>query len=398
MSRRDRKPPNRIRRRTMPTTREAHRPLRVTVITSPKAGPSGPALHHEVELLKAALLYADEVELVSPGAAMISSVVALAEGGLGALIQVFESLDDATLDLLFKGRTPSNLRQILPMSPLILDPDLASALGFAEEAAQLRADMDAPLSELRDLAERLAEESGAGDLIPALERGCLALNVEALAGTDAAQMVGRFTAVIEARIQDPRRRVLFDAESGKLARAMFAVKGDESAGLKRAGQAAVGSGMIARLPAFPTAQMDELLDLRDDIADPLRRYRAATISLSDGLDPTQTDTEQRIDDIWSAKVEPALIEIDQTLADHGLVRSLARDAALDVRDFLFSGAGVYTALTQAGSLGGAATVALGAVGGTTPAVARAAWSTHEGRMQARRHELFFLYEANRRLA
>lgn len=79
------------------------------------------------------------------------------------------------------------------------------------------------------------------------------------------------------------------------------------------------------------------------------------------------------------------------------MRSLAKDAATDVRDFLLSGAGVYAGLSATTTLGDAATVALGTVSGVAPATARAAWAKHEGRVQAGRHELFFLYEANRRL-
>ena len=69
-----RKQPNRARGRTKPTTREAARPLRVSIITSPTSQSGGPVLHRDVETVKAALLYADEVELVSPGAAMLGSV------------------------------------------------------------------------------------------------------------------------------------------------------------------------------------------------------------------------------------------------------------------------------------------------------------------------------------
>ncbi|HEY0951725.1 hypothetical protein [Nocardioides sp.] len=51
--------PNRAHVRTKPTVKEAVRPLRVSIITSPKSQTGGPVLHRDVELVKAALLYAD---------------------------------------------------------------------------------------------------------------------------------------------------------------------------------------------------------------------------------------------------------------------------------------------------------------------------------------------------
>jgi len=118
-----RKQPNRAHVRTKPTVGEAVRPLRVSIITSPKSHPNGPVLHRDVELVKAALLYADEVELVSPGAAMLGLVAGLAEGGIPALIELFGSFDDETLGDLNQGKPmPDNFREMLPLLPLLMDP------------------------------------------------------------------------------------------------------------------------------------------------------------------------------------------------------------------------------------------------------------------------------------
>lgn len=310
MSRRDRKQPNRTRRRTKATVSEAIRPLRVSVITSPKSGKSGPALHRDVELVKAALLYADDVELVSPGAVIISSVATLAEGGLPAMVELLGSFDDAMLRYLLKRDVPANFREMLPLIPLMLDPNVARLAGQEEQVAEWRTQLEPALQQLNDLAEGLAKESGALDLVPALERRALHLEVTALEAEDALAMVHQFTKVIEGRLRDPRTRVLFDAEAGKLAKLLLATSADPGLGFTRAGQAAVGSGLIARLPAFPQAPMDELLDLRSDLTESLRRYRSAVVTLSAGLDPgLGSQVEERIDDIWIANVEPAITEL-----------------------------------------------------------------------------------------
>src|SRR3954469_4015450 len=48
--------------------------LKVVIATTPDRGSDGPSLQRDITLVKAALLYADEVELVSPGAAMLGSM------------------------------------------------------------------------------------------------------------------------------------------------------------------------------------------------------------------------------------------------------------------------------------------------------------------------------------
>ena len=49
--------------------------LKVAVVTSPASSESNVNLARDVQLAKAAVLYADEVELISPGTEIIASLV-----------------------------------------------------------------------------------------------------------------------------------------------------------------------------------------------------------------------------------------------------------------------------------------------------------------------------------
>jgi len=64
-------------------------------------------------MVKSALLYADRVELISPGAAMISAVTASANRGLDGLLDVLESLDPTTRAAMGAPDFPSNIREIV---------------------------------------------------------------------------------------------------------------------------------------------------------------------------------------------------------------------------------------------------------------------------------------------
>lgn len=400
MSRRDRKQPRRARVRTKPTTSEAVRPLRVSIITSPNSQAGGPVLDRDIELVKAALLYADEVELVSPGAAMLGSVAALAGGGMPALLEMFSALDDDTLGYLNQGKAlPENFREMLPLLPIIMDPDVARLAGIEDDAKRFTTEFDEIQTQINEVAENLMSTAGADELVPALEAGLLTLDTAGLDAADTDAMVERFVGIIETRLRDSRRKVLFDAETASLAKALVAEANDgHIPGLKRAGQAAVGSGLVSRLPAFPDAPMDELLELRSDLTDPLTRYRAAALDLSSQLSPVLGDElEAQVDDLWAAKVAPALLEIEETLADHSLVRELAKRATSDIRALLTGGAGVYMGVTATASLPAAATALVGGALGAAPVVGQSAWARAEARRSAQRHELFYLYETDRRL-
>jgi hypothetical protein len=401
VTRKHRKQPRRAHVRTKPTTSEAVRPLRVSIITSPKSAARGPLLHRDVELTKAALLYADEVELVSPGAAMLGSVAALAGGGMPALLEMFSALDDETLAHLNQGKEmPANFREMLPLLPMLMDPDVAALAGIEHDVAEFSAQFDEIQDQLSEVAQNLLTGSGADELVPALEAGLLTLDTAGIDAANTDAMVERFVGIIQKRLRDSRRKVLFDAETASLAQALVAeVSDDHFPGLRRAGQAAVGSGLISRLPAFPDAPMDELLELRSDLTGPLTRYRASTLDLSAQLGPVLGDElEAQVDDLWAAKVAPALLEIEETLADHSLIRELAKRATSDVKALLAGGAGLYMGVTATASLPAAATALAGSALGAAPIIGQAAWARIEGRSSAQRHELFYLYETNRQLS
>lgn len=398
---RKQKRPNRAHIRTKATVTEAVRPLRVSIITSPRSNAGGPVLHRDVELVKAALLYADEVELVSPGAAMLSVVGSLAEGGVPALIQLFGSFDDETLGFLNQGKPmPDNFRKVLPLLPMMLNPDFAKLAGIEEDVKGFTSQFEDVQAQLTEVAEDLISGAGADELIPALESGLLTLDTAGIEAADTDAMIEHFVGIIQRRLRDPRRKVLFDADTASLAQSLIAESGvDQTLDLRRAGQAAVGSGLVSRLPAFPNAQMEEVLALRADLTAPLTRYRASTLDLSASLSPALgEDLEAQVDDLWRAKVAPSLLEIEETLAEHSLVRELARRATSDIKTLLFGGAGVYMGVTASASFPVAATVLAGAALGATPVVGQAAWSTVDAHRAASRHELFYLYETDRRLS
>lgn len=392
----------------------AGRGLKVVVATTPQRGDQGPALQRDITLVKAALLYADQVELVSPTAAMLGGMAFVADRGEPALLEVLQALDDRTMRALGGRELPANWRSVLPMLDQLrrLDPaHLLAIPGLAELADQL-ASFDAVLRDSADeftaRTEQMLTTAGAEELVPAIEAGVLILSPAGLAENLAStsDMVDNFLDIVTAHLADPRSRLMFDDDLAGVVHSMIreGVIEPNHLALTHAGQAAVGSGLVTRLPAFTSPPMTEVLDLRRDLHDPLTSYRAAVARLADQLTARAYEPENaaEIDDLWVSEVQPALVRMRQEMADHGLIRELARDAATrpDVLVRAATGPGAYLGLETISTLSGWATAAAGVAAATLALGQMAGQAAHRARTeraQVERHDLFYLFELERRL-
>ncbi len=96
--------------------RIAGMPLKIAIVTDPASTGSGVDLTRDVELVKASVLYADEIELVSLGAVMLAGIIQVADGGHAAVLSLLTSLDDETARMLTQGSAlPDNWRELVAM-------------------------------------------------------------------------------------------------------------------------------------------------------------------------------------------------------------------------------------------------------------------------------------------
>lgn len=383
--------------------RAAGTPLKVAVVTAPSSDASGVSLARDVELVKASALYADEIELVSVGAVMIAGAAQLAGGGDQALLALMASLDDDTLRHLGGGKDmPANWRDVLA---LLSRPEAMRHPEVAELARGLRASMAEAQAGLAGTVEQMLVDSGAEELLPAIGSGLVTLSAsgftdETAADTDA--VMENWLALLRALLVDTKTRLLLDDQVGSLAASLIREGHVEPHRLtmRHAGQAAVGSGLVARLPAFPDAPLDEILDLRGDLAAPLGRYRSAVVRLSDRLQagPFDKDLSGEIDDLWGTDVQPALDQIGDGLHDHGLVREIARSARQDVKTLIAEGSFLYVGLSGLSSVNEWISATVGLAGATLGATATGAHRASAARKDLKGNDLFYLYEVDRRLA
>jgi hypothetical protein len=349
------------------------RPLKVVIATTPHSGATGVSLERDITLVKAALLYADEVELVSPGAAMLGSVASVAVRGEAGLLELIQRLDPTTLQAL-GGPTSDQMRTLLPILGLLrnLDPAQLRAIPgaeeFAEQLASFSAGMAQSAQQFSDVTENLLVTAGAEELTPAIDSGVLTLSSAGLVEdmTGMGDMLVNFPDIVKAHLANPRSRLMFDDDLATLVRAMIreGIAEPHHLAVTHAGQAAVGSGLVTRLPAFVAPPMAEVLNLRSDLQDPLTNYRAAVVRLADRLTTKAYEAENaaEIDDLWTSDVRPALVRMREEMAQHGLVRELAREAATAPDLFVraLAGPGTYLGVEAISDLSGWAAAAAAA--------------------------------------
>ncbi len=264
---------------------------------------------------------------------------------------------------------------------------------------------------------------GADELLDAMEDGCLgvadlgststtdyvAASLRAATGDESEdgeldELIASFTSRLVEILTERRSFPLLDDASADLARALEQEGAQISKESMRRG-AAVSSAvsLMGFLPSFEHLRMDEILDLRTELRPPLVRFRGALATLSRQFEmrPIDDGFERELEDAWQEQVAPALVEIRETLADHGLLRETASIALGDPRRLIIEAGGVIAAgngavlsfpeLMTAG-------FALGLPLADT--VGRALAKTIEARREVRKNAFFFLHhlesEASRR--
>ena len=96
----------------------------------------------------------------------------------------------------------------------------------------------------------------------------------------------------------------------------------------RSAQAMAASVLMRRLPTFPNATVDEVLDIRTDLAPSLTQFRSAMVTISKTFTsaPWESDFEDALNDAWVETVYPAIEAIDASVRDNKSLLSLAAGA------------------------------------------------------------------------
>jgi hypothetical protein len=187
----------------------------VTAFGNDRESGNGLSLRRDIELVRACILYADEVELVSLTATALESLMRLGSSDSRNIIKFLSSLDEETFQALGGSTFPEGWREKLPLA-------MASARG--------RRTLDTITAPMIDGVRReglqIYTESGASELAPALNSGVVKLTpaadhramANALASyhtdssrrfTDPTNLLQDWLGLLGKLLDDPRKRLLF---------------------------------------------------------------------------------------------------------------------------------------------------------------------------------------------
>lgn len=381
--------------------------VRMTVVNASSDNRNPLSLVHELHQCNSALLYGDEVKLVSPRAAMLKSAQQVNESDGVELLRVFRNVApkyfpdaQSQLDSLF------DVIDSLPPR-LQLPPQLRQQ--YDDHVRKLVEGMQPLKDGLKENFEKLLIDSGYGQLQEAVDAGILTVDdvdgavVSELRDQDNGTTMLAYLRKIDNILTDGGRYPLFDSDTSNLVRLGVDIGYFSPVPMARrlGSDAAMANGLFDRLPTFEYATTREILDIRTELSGSLSAFRQGVRGLTEGivLAPEDPDFVHEIVDAWNQKVSPALDELEATIAENRSMRDLMRRTVKDPIGGAALGGAATLPATMAIAAGpisayvAAAAVAVGCGIATARALIDESRDVHD----AKKAQFYFLFGADQRL-
>lgn len=169
--------------------------------------------------------------------------------------------------------------------------------------------------------------------------------------------------------------------------------------------AGLADNYIQRLPSFSEATIDELIDIKSELSQPLIRFRSKMLCYSDSLQsmPWDNDFEKECDLLYDKEVAPALLEIEECTKDNSFIKNLGKKFFTD-EGFWKSTGGLVLGIAAGGAISSFNDVisteqGMLAAGGAFVAskIAGAYNEYRKTKKDIQRKDLYFYYKAGKEL-
>jgi hypothetical protein len=343
-------------------------------------------------MLKAALLYADEVRLCSLSSSMLVWMRRLENANI---VRVFDSFVQFYYSLNNQGLRAK-------VAPLIRDyKSIRSRLRYAlrqmGNSGEVRTITESLREKLREVVEELAGEAAKG-LTSALASGIVELQFFDIKSRRVAEEY--FGAVADAVVSGTTYPLLDDTTGDLISSAIAEGKiVPLGASVDRAKQVGLPSSLFARLPLFDKASINEVMDIRKELRAPLTRFRSAMIRFSREIEsaPWSRGFPLEAERVYYEYVEPAVLEIEDASKSNRWLLDLITKP-LETPDIWLAGLGLLLD-TQYG--GGSLPDLLGktlmAVGATS-SVVKVVREWRERNEEIQKNQLYFYYKVRKSLS
>ncbi len=370
----------------------------------------------ELDLLKAALLYGDKVTLLSPVTTMFLRVEGLQKFSPREQIELLRRVSPILMPADEVPAFQAGMDEVDNFLRSTARGGSAGLLraGLLQQFAPAQRMLSEAVQEIMDSAgiDQLArarakgllqiESADPGDamdlLVSCIFSAKLAETGERNEDSHTDRIVETFVDKLSKHLSLGREYLIFDEPIANLTEAAIReglftpAKGPAG----RSAQAMTASGLLGRLPTFPIATVDEVIDIRSELAPSLTQFRSAmvTISKSFSNSPWETDFEDEVHDAWVESVLPAVESIDASVKDNSSLLSLATGIT-GAANTAYPG----LAIVGTGLVGhlGAVAVAGGALAGVAP-ILQAVRDRKKAESEIRMQPFYFLYAAEQALS
>jgi hypothetical protein len=389
------------------------KPFEITVLTG--FNESASDLSGELRHVKAALLYADRVRLVSPTVAILDTTIKVADGTDSELLDRMLSM---TMPRDFPHR--ADLREWMhrrrgrqrPPEQIVFDAKMrsiaaSSRASFEQYADEVRSQPEvAELYRARDAG--VLELDGLGlDGVPFWSDEVLREAGVPHADHSKDYAAGLLTRMVGFIAPSESTYPLLDARMVEFVRELDVATGSKT-DASAATEPHLAASFVGRMESLPDAGIDEILDVRRELEAPLVRFRSAVAGMAREMDETPLNDafEREASALYRERVAPALLEIQEIEKERGLFRQIAKqalsgEAAPDLATAV-TAVTVGLAATNYASLPAlaAAIGGVSATGGSSAYKVLAAVKKERDRLAAERrtNKFLFLVEADRKLA
>jgi len=301
----------------------------------------------ELDLVKAALLYGDKVAIISPVTTMFLRVEGLERF---SPLQQLELLRRVAPILLPAADLPAFQEGIEGVDDFLRRSARSGSLGDRLLRAGVLQKFAPAQQVLSDAVQEIGNDAGIDQLTRARARGLVQIEnadpgdamdllVSCILSAKLAQtgqhnddshtdrIVETFVEKLSRHLFSGREYLIFDEPIARLTEAAIReglftpAKG--AAG--RCAQAMTASGLMGRLPTFPATTVDEVIDIRTELAPALTQFRSAMVTIAKTFSSAawESDFEDEVHDAWVETVLPAVERIETSVRDNHSLLSLA---------------------------------------------------------------------------
>ena len=366
----------------MPDRRELH----ITVVSGFGGGDHALDVTHETSLVKAALLYADRVTLASPRVSMLAAI---------APILVMGEDERAAAMLQLVGGMPGQADTVAAIRAL--ERKRHKTVDEHYKLKGLKQALREGGGELAATVDEMLTSAGVPELAVAMNAGVLDLDPLGFeeGGGGSKETVARLVTLLgEVTSASSTTYPLLDEDTAGLLTAMVREGHAPMPDPAHLAQPAIATRWIGDMAAYPAADMQAVLELRQSLHDPLVRYRQAVIQVTDAFrqGPTDDVFAREAADAYRKNVTPELLHLEE-LAKEKTIRSLLTHTAVSDTPAKLVGAAMGLVGADAADM---PKLLGGAIGVGVQATAAAVSRHRELSAQQRQSAYFYLFELERR--